>query len=124
MVASEEEEVLWVLDLVGEEEADGLEGLLSSVHIVSEEKVIGFRWESSVLKQSQQVIILTMDISTDFDWCFQLEKDGLVDENVSGLDAEASNFLFGKLNLLAGSASRKGLDRRFATGGPKGRNYR
>ena len=110
MVASEEEEVLWVLDLVGQEEADGFEGLLSSVNIISEEKVIGFRWESSVLKQSQQVIILTMDISTYFDWCFQLEKDGLVDENVSGLDAKSPNFLFSQLHLFARPASIHRLD--------------
>lgn len=35
MVAAEKEEVLWVLDLVGQQEADGLQGLLASVHIVS-----------------------------------------------------------------------------------------
>lgn len=35
MVATEKEEVLWVLDLVGQQEADGLQGLLASVHIVS-----------------------------------------------------------------------------------------
>ena len=35
MVATQEEEVLWVLDLVCQQQTDGLQGLLASVHIVS-----------------------------------------------------------------------------------------
>jgi hypothetical protein len=42
VVASEDEEVLRVFDLVGEEEADGLERLLASVDVVAEEEVVGF----------------------------------------------------------------------------------
>ena len=34
VISSEKEEVLWVLDLVGEEEADGFQRLLSSVYII------------------------------------------------------------------------------------------
>lgn len=37
MVAPKHEEVLWVLDFVGEHETDGLDGLFSSVDIVPEE---------------------------------------------------------------------------------------
>ena len=35
VVAPEQEEVLWVFDLVGQQKTDGLQGLLPSVHIVS-----------------------------------------------------------------------------------------
>ena len=42
VVSSEDEEVLGVLDLVGEQEADGLHGLLSTIDIVTEEEVVGF----------------------------------------------------------------------------------
>jgi len=35
VVSSEEEEVLRVLDLVGQEQANGLQALLASVHVVS-----------------------------------------------------------------------------------------
>lgn len=35
VVATEDEEVLWVLDFVGEEKADGLERLLSTVDVVT-----------------------------------------------------------------------------------------
>jgi len=83
VVSSEEEEVLGVLDLVGEEEADGLERLLSSVNVISEEEVVGLRRETSILEESEELIILAMHISADFDWSFELQENGLVDEDVS-----------------------------------------
>lgn len=35
VVSSQQEEVLWVFDLVGQQEADGLEGHLSTIDVVS-----------------------------------------------------------------------------------------
>ena len=109
VVASEKEEVLRVLDLVREKEADGLQTLLSSINIVSEEKVICLRREATVLEQSQQIVVLTMDITTDLDWSLQLKKDGLVDEDVSRLDAQSTNFLLRKLHLFSWSAPNKSV---------------
>lgn len=40
MVATEEEEVLGVLDLVRKKQTDGLQRLLAAVHVISEEQVI------------------------------------------------------------------------------------
>ena len=65
VVAAEDEEVLWIFDLVCEEKADGLEGLLSSVDIVTQEEVVCFRWESAVLKESEEIVILAVDISAN-----------------------------------------------------------
>ena len=50
MVATEDEEVFRVLDLVGEEEADSFQRLLPTVHIVTEEEVVGFGRKATVLK--------------------------------------------------------------------------
>ena len=50
MVASQEEEVLFVLDLVCEEQDDALKRILASVHIVAQEKIIGRRREPTILK--------------------------------------------------------------------------
>lgn len=52
VVAAENEEVLGVLDLVGQQKADGLEGLFASIYIVTEEEVVGFRGETTVLEES------------------------------------------------------------------------
>ena len=40
MVTSQQEEVLWVLDLVRQEEAHSLERHLSTVDVVTEEEVV------------------------------------------------------------------------------------
>lgn len=63
MVAPQEEEVLWVLDLVCKQETDGLQGLLASVHIVAQEQIVGLRWEAAILKQTEQVSVLSVDVS-------------------------------------------------------------
>lgn len=63
MVAAKDEEVFGVFDLVGEEQADGLEALLASVHVVTQEQVIRIRREAPVLEQAQQIIILTVNVT-------------------------------------------------------------
>ena len=67
VVTTQDEEVLGILDLVGEEEADGLERLLASIYVVAEEEVVGLGREATVLEQAQQVIVLTVDIAADLE---------------------------------------------------------
>jgi len=71
VVSSQEEEVLRVLYLVSQEKANGLKTLLASVHVVTEEQVVGIRRETAILKQSKQVIVLTMNITANLDWRFK-----------------------------------------------------
>jgi hypothetical protein len=65
VVAAEHEEVLGIFDLVCEEQADGLEGLLATVYVVAEEEVVGLGGETAILKQAQQVVVLAVDVTTD-----------------------------------------------------------
>ena len=67
MVPPQYEEVLRVLDLVREEEADGLERLLATVDVVAEEEVIRFGREAAVLEEAQEVVVLTVDVTADLD---------------------------------------------------------
>ena len=53
VVASEKEEILRVLDLVSQQQANRLQALFATVHIVSEEKVIRLRRETAILKQAE-----------------------------------------------------------------------
>jgi len=69
VVTTENEEVLGVLDLVGQEEADGLEGLLATVDVVAEEEVVRFGREAAVFEQAQKIIVLPVDVTTDLDGC-------------------------------------------------------
>ena len=53
VIASQQEEILWVLYFVGEQEAHCLKRLLSTVDVVTQEQVVGIRWEATILKQSK-----------------------------------------------------------------------
>jgi hypothetical protein len=121
VVTAEDEEVLGVLDLVGEKQADGLERLLATVDVVTEEEVVGLRRETTVLEQTQEVVVLAVDITTDLeelekksrareksgylDGSLKLEEDGLGDENLASSGAEVADLGLEKLDLLAGSAT-------------------
>lgn len=65
MVSTQNEEILGVLDLVGQEEADGLERLLAAVDVITEEKVIGLRGKTAVFEETQEIIVLAVDITAD-----------------------------------------------------------
>ena len=60
VIATQDEEIFGVFDLVGEEKADSLEGLFSSVDIVAEEKVVCFWWKPAIFKKSKKVVVLTV----------------------------------------------------------------
>lgn len=53
MISSEQEKVLRVFDLVSQQQADGLQGLLASVDIVPEEKIVALRWKATIFKEPQ-----------------------------------------------------------------------
>jgi hypothetical protein len=65
VVATQNEEVLGVLDLVGEEQADGLEGLLATVDVVAQEQVVGLGGEATILEQTQKIVVLAVDIAAN-----------------------------------------------------------
>lgn len=50
VVPPEQEEVFWVFDLVGEQQADGLQRLLSSVYVISQEQVVCLWREAAILE--------------------------------------------------------------------------
>lgn len=97
VVAAQDEKVFRVLDLVRQQQADGFEGLLAAVDVIAEEEVVGLRREAAILEQSQEIVVLAVDIAanlevprvsrnpkrihhqhnTNLDRGLQLEKDGL-----------------------------------------------
>jgi hypothetical protein len=123
VVAAKDEEVLGVLDLVGQEKADGLEGLLATVDVVTEEEVVGLRWESTVLEETEEVVVLAVNVTADLEFrstscqiwvCFfrayldgslKLKKDRLGNENLATLSAKVANLSLEELDLLAGAAA-------------------
>jgi hypothetical protein len=65
VVATKDEKVLRVFDLVCEKQADGLKGLLATVYIVAEEEVVGLGWEAAILEQTKQIVVLAVNVTTD-----------------------------------------------------------
>jgi len=70
VISSEDEEVFRVLDLVRQQQADGLQGLFASIHVVTEEEIVGFGGEPAVFEQSEKIVVLTMNVATNLDGCF------------------------------------------------------
>ena len=67
VVTAENEEVLGVLDLVCQQKADGLERLLATVDVVTEEEVVGLRRESTVLEETEEVVVLAVNVTADLE---------------------------------------------------------
>ena len=63
MVATEKEKVFWIFDFVSEKKTDGFQGLFPAVHVIAQEEVVGLGWEAPVLEQTEQVVVLAMDIT-------------------------------------------------------------
>lgn len=63
MVAPEQEKVFRVLNLVGEEEADALDGFLAPVDIVPQKQIVDVAGEAALLEDLEQVVVLAMDIT-------------------------------------------------------------
>jgi hypothetical protein len=70
MIASQEEEVLGILDLVAHEKQYGLKRMLSSINIIPQKKEVGAWREAAHLKHADKIGVLAMDVSHDLYWCF------------------------------------------------------
>lgn len=91
VITSEDEEVFGVLDLVGKEQANSLKRLLTSVDVVTEEEVVGLGREATVLEESEEIVILSVDITADLNWSLEFEEDGLRDEDLTSLGTEITD---------------------------------
>jgi len=102
VVSSEHEEVLWVLDLVGEHEADGLHALLASIHVVTDEQEFLIRTRPpSNLKKPEQIEILPMHITKNFHWSLDFNKHIFLGEYLTSLVNKEFNSLWIKFDRLS-----------------------
>ena len=63
VISSQQEKVFRVLDLVAEEKHNRFDRLFPAVDVVTEEQVVGFGRETTILKDSKQVIVLAVHIA-------------------------------------------------------------
>jgi len=63
VVAAKDEKVFGVLDLVCEEKTNCLERLFASIDIVAEKEVVCFWGKAAILKQTEEVVVLPVDVA-------------------------------------------------------------
>lgn len=80
MVSPEDVDLLGVLDLEGEEQADGLYPLPAPVDVVSQEEVVGLGRKPAVLEEPQHVVVLPVDVPADLHGGGDLHQHGLLHE--------------------------------------------
>lgn len=105
MIAAQQEEVLRVLDLVRQQQAYRLQGLLPSVNVVAQKQVVRLGWKTTVLEQPQKIRVLAVYVAADLKRRFQLQEDRLLQENLPGLETEAANLGLRHDDSLARSTS-------------------
>jgi hypothetical protein len=119
VVATQDEEVLGVLDFVRQEQADCLQGLLAAINVVAQEEIVRFWGEASVLEQTEEIVVLSMDVAAyldasvgpqqarvaNLDGSLKLEQNRLADEDLARLGAQPADLLLEELDLFAGTAS-------------------
>lgn len=66
MVAAQQKEILRILDLVCEQQANRFQRLFPTIDIVAQKQIIGLWREAAVLEQSQEIIVLAVNVSYVF----------------------------------------------------------
>lgn len=74
MVPSEQMHLVWMEVLQRQEENDGFRLERSSVHIVSQKEKVFFGWFSILLKHSNEIRELTMNVTNDNHGRFEVEE--------------------------------------------------
>lgn len=68
VVAAQQEEVLRIFDFVRQQQADRLQRLFAAVDVVAQEQIVGLWRKAAVLEQTQQVVVLTVDVAWNRMW--------------------------------------------------------
>jgi hypothetical protein len=63
VITAKKKEVFWIFDLVSQQKANSLQRLLATIDIITEEEIVGLGWKAAILEQSQQIIILAVNIT-------------------------------------------------------------
>ena len=103
VIASEKEHLGGVENLQTEEQCDALHSLVASVDVVSQKQVsilgvVG--WQSSQLDQLLEILELTVDVSTYFDWRLDSLHDWLFFDNLLGLLNDNNNIALFEFHLF------------------------
>lgn len=94
VITSEEGNVSWILELKAEQELESLNRVVASVNEVTHEDIASVRDLTSLIKELQEIMELTMDISTNSDWSRYWLNVALFDQNFLNFLTEDSEISF------------------------------
>jgi len=100
VVASQEEEILWVLRLVCKQQDDGLQALLATIDVVTKEEVITLRRTPTILEKTKKVVVLAMNITADLQRCLQFQQRILIKKDATNCCAECFHLRLWNLDQL------------------------
>jgi hypothetical protein len=63
VISSEHEEIFRIFDLVSQHQAYSLDGLFSSVDVISQKEIVGVSWKTCIFEQLYQVGVLSVDVA-------------------------------------------------------------
>ena len=63
VVTSQQKEVLLELDLVGQQQDNGLKWVFAAIDVVAKEQVVGLGWEASILEETEEIWELSVSIT-------------------------------------------------------------
>ena len=92
VVAPQQEEVVGVLQLEGEQQADRLDGLLAPVDVVPQEQVVALRRGPADVEQVAQVAELAVDVAHYLDGRPELQQAALPQEGGPAFRDEVADF--------------------------------
>jgi hypothetical protein len=91
MIPAKHEEILWIADFEGKQKAHRLNTLATSIDVVPEEQEVRFWWVLADLEDAQEILVLSMDVSTHVERWLQLDEDGLAEVDLADFLTEPDN---------------------------------
>jgi hypothetical protein len=47
--------------------------LFASIYVVSKEEIVGLGWETTIFEKTEEIIVLSMSVTADFNGSFKLK---------------------------------------------------
>ena len=83
VVSPQNGQTFFVSHLKTQKQTDSLEGIISSIYVISQKKIVGVGDVSSNSEQLHQVVELPVHISTNIDWSSHRDNIGFLSEDLS-----------------------------------------
>lgn len=82
VVASKDSYSFFVSDLQAEKQTNSLDRVVTSINIISKKQVVSVGDTASNFEEFHEIVELSMNVSTDVDWCSHIDNIGFFIEDL------------------------------------------